>query len=97
MARFELNIYGADDEIVKTYRTDRIRYGVFVEAMKLDSESNKMSNAEEITAANALIKAIFVGLTDDELIKAEMTDVFNVYRQIVATAAGIHTGSNSKN
>ena len=96
MARFELNIYGQDDEIIKTYKTDRIRYGVFVEAMKLDSEDNKMNSFEEITAANALVKAVFTGLTDEELCNAEMVDVFNVYRQIVAVAAQIH-GSNSKN
>ena len=34
MARFELNIYGQDDEIIKTYKADRVRYGVTLEALK---------------------------------------------------------------
>ena len=32
MAQFELNIYGKDDEIVERYATDRVRWGIFLQA-----------------------------------------------------------------
>ena len=40
MARFELNVYGENDEIQKTYATDKARYGAFEEAIKFAEESN---------------------------------------------------------
>ena len=46
MARFELNIYGENDEIIKTYATDKARYGAFEEAIKFADEAEGKTQAE---------------------------------------------------
>ena len=96
MAKFELNIYGNNDEIIKSYATDRIRYGVLMKALELQDKSEKLSPAELMREANALVKTVFAGLTDDELYQADMQDVFSVYRQIT-TMAGDISSDGSKN
>lgn len=90
MARFTLNIYGEDDAIVKTYETDKIRYGVLVKALEVNEGKKEMSDAEFIKSANAIVKALFKGLTDDELENAEITDVISTYRQIVNLSGKIN-------
>lgn len=90
MARFTLNIYGEDDAIVKTYETDKIRYGVLVKALEINEDKKEMSDAEFIKSANAIVKALFKGLTDDELENAEITDVISTYRQIVNLSGKIN-------
>lgn len=90
MARFTLNIYGEDDAIVKTYETDKIRYGVLVKALEINEGKKEMSDAEFIKSANAIVKALFKGLTDDELENAEITDVISTYRQIVNLSGKIN-------
>lgn len=90
MAKFELNIYGEDDAIVKTYETDKIRYGVLVKALEINEGKKEMSDAEFIKSANAIVKALFKGLTDDELENAEITDVISTYRQIVNLSGKIN-------
>lgn len=98
MAKFELNIYGENDEIIKKYATDHIRYGVLMQAMELDEKSKTQSQAEQIKGANALVKQVFAGLTDEELMLADMGDVLNIYAQVTKQAEKIGDGSNaSKN
>ena len=96
MAKFELNIYGNNDEIIKSYATDRIRYGVLMKALELQDKSEKLSPAELMREANALVKTVFAGLTDDELYQADMQDVFSVYQQITAMTGDI-SSDGSKN
>lgn len=96
MAKFELNIYGNNDEIIKSYATDRIRYGVLMKALELQDKAEKLSPAELMREANALVKTVFAGLTDDELYQADMQDVFSVYQQITAMAGDI-SSDGSKN
>lgn len=98
MAKFELNIYGNNDEIIKKYATDHIRYGVLMQAMELDEKKETQSQAEQIRGANALVKQVFAGLTDEELMLADMGDVLNIYAQVTKQAEKIGDGSNgSKN
>lgn len=80
MARFSLNIYGKNDEIIKTYETEHVRFGVLMQALEI-SEKN-LENAEKLKAAMAIVKALFDGLTDDELAKADTGDVLALYIQV---------------
>lgn len=89
MAKFELNIYGENDEIIKRYETDHIRYGVLMEALEIDEKTKGKPEAEQIRAANALVKRVFHGLTDEELMLADMTDVLNTYAQVTRQAEKI--------
>ena len=89
MAKFELNIYGENDEIIKRYETDHIRYGVLMEALEIEEKTKGKSEGEQIKAANALVKRVFHGLTDEELMLADMNDVLNTYAQVTRQAEKI--------
>lgn len=94
MAKFELNIYGENDEIIKRYETDHIRYGVLMEALELDEKTKNKSQVEIIKSANAIVKRVFHGLTDEELMLADVADVLNTYKQVTSQAGDIGDGSD---
>ena len=95
MAQFELNIYGNNDEILKTYETDHVRFGVLIEAVRLNENIKAMSEVEQFEIIVPLIKKIFPDLTDEDLEKADYEDVFNTFGQLMRKADKI--GGNSKN
>jgi hypothetical protein len=95
MAQFELNIYGENDEVVKRFETDRVRWGIFVQALELE-ETLKGANARDmISAINEFVKKIFPSLTDADLNDADVDDVMHTFKQLLAKAKKI--GVNSKN
>ena len=95
MAQFELNIYGENDEVVKRFETDRVRWGIFVQALELE-ESLKGANARDmISSINEFVKKIFPNLTDADLNDADVDDVMYTFKQLLAKAKKI--GVNSKN
>lgn len=96
MAKFELTIYGEDDEAIKKYETDHVRWGVFLQALKLQDEIKDKGADEQLSAINEFIKSIFVGLTDEEIQKADGFDVINTFNQLIS-AVGKINGSKSKN
>lgn len=80
MARFSLNIYGNNDEIIKTYETEHVRFGVLMQALEI-SEKN-LDNAEKLKAAMTIVKALFNGLTDEDLSNADTGDVLALFIQV---------------
>ena len=96
MAKFELSIYGEEDEKIKTFETDHIRWGVFLQAVKLQEEIKDKPADEQFKAINQFVKSIFVGLTDEDLEKADGLDVINTFKQLIS-AVGTINGGNSKN
>lgn len=95
MAKFELTIYGEGDEPVKKYETDHVRWGVFLKAIKLQGEIKDKSAAEQIAAVGEFVKAIFVGLTDEDLEQADGIDVMNTFKQLLSAANGIESSKNA--
>lgn len=95
MAQFELNIYGNDDEILKTYKTDRVRWGVFMQALELQEGLSEKSAAEQFKLINAFIKKIFPDLSDADLEKADSDDIVNTFSQLIHKSNSI--GIKSKN
>lgn len=88
-----LNIYGADDEIVKTYETNHIRWRLFTDAIKLNEEIKDAEPEAQLAAVGEFIKRIFIGLTDEELELADAFDVFNTFNMIVSKARSIKSGA----
>ena len=80
MARFSLNIYGKNDEIIKTYETEHVRFGVLMQALEI-SEKN-LDDVEKLKAAMAIVKALFNGLTDKDLSDADTGDVLALFIQV---------------
>lgn len=95
MAQFELNIYGNNDEIIKTFATDKIRWGIFMQALELEDGLTAMTAGEQFKTISNFIKKIFPDLTDADLENADMDDVFNTFKQLINKARSI--GGTSKN
>lgn len=95
MAQFELNIYGNNDEIVKTYATDKVRWGVFMQALELQDSLKEKDAAEQFKLINSFVKKIFPDLTDGDLECADSDDILNIFRQLLHKSNTI--GASSKN
>lgn len=95
MAKFELNIYGQNDEITNTYKTDHIRWGLLVAALELQEEIKGVSEIEQLKAINEFAKEIFVGLTDEDLKNADSGDVMNVFVQVGKMSARLKGSKNA--
>ena len=94
MAKFELTIYGPNDEAVKKYETNRVRWGVFLQAIKLQEEIKEKDMAVQFEAVNEFVKSIFPGLTDEELEQADGADVMNTFKQLIAAAGTFERPKN---
>ncbi|MCQ2478917.1 MAG: hypothetical protein MJ091_06935 [Clostridia bacterium] len=89
MARFELNTYGANDEVLKHFETDKVRWGVFMQAIEVEESLGKKSAAEQFELINAFMKKIFPDLTDADLENADYDDVMNTFKQLMHSANAI--------
>lgn len=94
MAQFELNIYGNDDEIIKTYSTDKVRWGVFVQALEIQDGLADKPVVEQFKLINAFIKKIFPELTDADLECADSDDIMNTFKQLVRKANSVNVPKN---
>lgn len=106
MARFELNVYGENDEILKTYATEKARYGAFEEAIKFTEEAEGKPESEvNILAFKMLgkfVRQLFPGLTEEEIRLCEIQDIVSLAYQVsgianpLAEASGAN-GESEKN
>lgn len=96
MAKYELPIYGKNDEITKTYTTNIVSWGVFIQAADLQDKMNDLTVREQMQEIGNILKAVFEGLTDSELERADVTDVMNTFIQINSGGQKIK-GGNGKN
>jgi hypothetical protein len=96
VAQFEMNIYGENDEILKTFATDKVRWGVYLEAAKLNEEIRAMDAAEQFAVIGQFMSKIFPALTAAELELADGDDVMNTFKQLIRKANKI-AGGNAKN
>lgn len=95
MAQFELNIYDENDEVVKRFETDRVRWGIFVQALELEESLKSATAGDMISAINQFVKKIFPALTDADLENADVDDVMCTFKQLLSKAKKI--GVNQKN
>ena len=96
MAKYELPIYGNNDEIIKTYATNIVPWAVFIQAADLEESLEGKPAAEQMKAVGEILKAVFHELTDAELLCADGMDVMNTFVQIVSGGQKIK-GGKSKN
>ena len=98
MALFELNIYGNNDEILKRFETDKVRWGVYLQANELAEGLKDASTMEKFKQIGAFVKKIFPDLTDADLENADSEDVLNTFTQLLNKANGIRkAGTDEKN
>ena len=96
MAKYELPIYGDNDEIVKEYKTNVCPWGVYIEAADISETLKEKSPKQQLEAVGSILKAVFVGLTEEELNHADGGDVMNTFKQITSGGQTVKSG-NSKN
>jgi hypothetical protein len=96
MAKYELPIYGENDAVVKEYKTNVCPWAVYIEAVEIAEKQKENSPREQLEAIGAILKSVFVGLTDDELRHADTGDVVNTFTQITRGGQTIKSGA-SKN
>ena len=94
MAKFELNIYGQNDEILKTFQTDHVRWGLLLTALELQEKIQDDSPEDQIKAINKFALELFPGITEEDLRNADGMDVMNVFAQ-VGRMAGKINGKNA--
>lgn len=83
MALIELNIYNDENEVVKTYSTNRVRWGVIVKAVELQEKTENATEKESIDLISDLMFSIFPSMTPDDLAQVDYNDMFNVFRMVV--------------
>lgn len=92
---FELNIYGANDEIIKTYGTNHIKWGVFIQAVQLQEQLEDADTAKQFEEISKFVLRIFDGMTLEEIENADGFDVMNVFTQLVNKAKNIKGSSKN--
>ena len=97
MAKYELNIYKENNEIEKTYATDNIPWGFYIEAVKASEEMNELTITEQFEMINSFVKRMFIGLTDEELPRANGDDVMNVFNQLMRKGRSMVNAGGTKN
>lgn len=92
MAKYELSIYGENDEVVNKHETNVCPWAVYIEAAELQEKLKNKPAREQMQAVGEILKAVFVKLTDDELLHADGMDVMNTFKQIVTGGQKINGG-----
>lgn len=96
MAKYELPIYGENDEVVKMHETNVCPWAVYIEAADLQEKLKGKTAREQMEAVGDILKAVFSGLTNEELMHADGMDVMNTFQQIVTVGQNIK-GGGAKN
>lgn len=96
MAKYELPIYGENDEVTKMHETNICPWAVYIQAADLQDELKDKPAREQMKAVGDVLKSVFHELTDEELLRADGMDVMNTFMQIVTGGQNIK-GGNSKN
>lgn len=94
MAKFELNIYGENDEIKKTFQTDHVRWGLLLTVLDVQESLTNASTEEQLEAVGAIVKELFVGMTSEDLCCADSYDIFNVFAQVGKLAQKMRGSKN---
>ena len=96
MAKYSLNIYGENDEILKTHETNVIRWKILVDAVKIYETINEKSNLEQIETIGEFMKSVFPGMSDEDVELADASDIMNTFNAIVVNASRINGGNGGK-
>lgn len=96
MAKYELPIYGEDNEVIKMHESNICPWAVYIQAADMQEQLQNKSAREQMDAVGEILKSVFPALTDKELLRADGADVMNTFLQLVSGGQKIK-GGNSKN
>lgn len=96
MALFELKVYGADDEIIKTYTTHRIKYGLIEDFIDLSKDLEGKNQLQQFALMKPILKTLFPGITDEDLREVDFVEVSQVILKLYDVVKNGY-GSEEKN
>lgn len=96
MALFELNVYGANDEVIRTYKTSKIKYGLIEDFISLSKDLEGKNELQQFTLMKPILKTLFTGITDDDLRNVDFIEVTKVIMSMY-DAVNKGFGSEEKN
>ena len=84
MAHVEINTYGDNDEILKTFSTNHIKWGLICRAVKIQEKMNdgELKGTEQIKVVNDFVLSVFPEMTQSDIEAADIGDIFNVFKII---------------
>ena len=91
-----LTIYDEQDEIIQSFSTSRIRWGIIEDVVDLSEKLAGKSEREAIQAMGQFIQLVFPKLTKELLRQADVSDIKLCFQQIVSVVKNIE-GNNEKN
>ena len=91
-----LTIYDEQDEIIQSFSTSRIRWGIIEDVVDLSEKLEGKSEREAIQAMGQFIQLVFPKLTKELLRQADVSDIKLCFQQIISVVKDIE-GNNEKN
>ena len=91
-----LTIYDEQDEIIQSFSTSRIRWGIIEDVVDLSEKLEGKSEREAIQAMGQFIQLVFPKLTKELLRQADVSDIKLCFQQIINVVKDIE-GNNEKN
>jgi hypothetical protein len=91
-----LTIYDEQDEIIQSFSTSRIRWGIIEDIVDLSEKLEGKSEREAIQAMGQFIQLVFPKLTKELLRQADVSDIKLCFQQIISVVKDIE-GNNEKN
>lgn len=84
MAHVEINTYGNNDEILKTFSTNHIKWGLICRAVEIQEQMNdgELKGTEQIKVVNDFVLSVFPEMTQADIEAADIGDIFNVFKII---------------
>ena len=95
MALLSINTYGENDEILKSFETNKIRWRLFGEAVKINDEIKDKDAAAQMEVVGKFILSLFPGMTAEDLELCDVGDVFSVFKMVTKFANGIEGGEKN--
>lgn len=91
-----LTIYDEQDEIIQSFSTSRLRWGIIEDVVDLSEKLEGKSEREAIQAMGQFIQLVFPKLTKELLRQADVSDIKLCFQQIIRVVKDIE-GNNEKN
>lgn len=84
MAHIEINTYGDNDEILKTFSTNHIKWGLICRAVEIQEQMNdgELKGTEQIKVVNDFVLSVFPEMKQSDIEAADIGDIFNVFKII---------------
>ena len=87
----ELNIYDSSDEIVASYRSRGVRWGVVEDALCIDEQLESMTMKDQISSMKSVVLGVFPDITEEHLRAAYIEDIAACFNSVKSRGNKINT------